>query len=83
MTSALIPNSGFTSAEKKLVYKNWVLLRASVSLVVLRGEMIDCPGLVIELELHVFGPNSMKLETSGDPNWLTLLLLSHWFECAI
>ena len=39
-----------------------------MSLVVLRGEMIDCPGLVIELELHVFGPNSKKLETSGDPN---------------
>ena len=45
-----------------------MVLRVSVSLVVLRGETIDCPGLVIELELHVFGPNSKKLETSGDPN---------------
>ena len=39
-----------------------------MSLVVLSGEMNDCPGLVIELELHVFGPNSKKLVTSGDPN---------------
>ena len=35
--------------------------------VVLRGEMTESPGLAIELELHVLGPRSKKVETLGDP----------------